>query len=397
MPLLDQGGLERVCANTGQLLKNEYEVYIAVFNSKGMIYDVSGVTLIDLGLGAVEGGFSKMLQVVKRGRKLTKLQKQLNIDVCYSFGRTANLANALIKGRAKKLAACHSFGEIQNARAMKFIIGRMDKVICCAKAMTKEVYERYDVEPDKVVTVWNPCDIDGIRKQGDEKLPREYRKFFEASDFTSKKNADKIIVSMGREDDVKGFWHLLKAFKRVNEKLPNTKLAIIGEGSFIEYRKMAEDMKISERVLFAGLQLNPFPFLKAGSVYVLSSLSEGLPNALVETLAMEVPIVSVNCKSGPAEILSIDWEKAAKGDGIIHADYGILTSRLQAQKNTLCEYHNEAIKLEASEENLASAIMEMLENEKLYEKYKANSLKRAMEFSSANYKDNIIRIIDTIV
>jgi glycosyltransferase involved in cell wall biosynthesis len=219
-------------------------------------------------------------------------------------------------------------------------------------------------------------------------IPKPYSDFFETK--------DKIIVSMGREDDVKGFWHLIKAFKRVNETIPDTKLAIIGEGRFEEYRQMAEDMQISDRVFFAGLQKNPFPFIRACDVYVLSSISEGLPNALVETLALEVPIVSVNCKSGPAEILHGDWEKVADNDDITHADYGILSSKLLTDKNVSCKYENGKIKLEASEENLASAIIEMLENHDLYSKYKNGSLKRAMEFSSKNYKRSIIKIIDMI-
>ncbi len=388
VPLLDQGGLERVCANTAQLLKNEYEVYLAVFNTKGMIYDVSGINLIDLKLGAVEGKIPKLLQVIKRAAKLSRLQKKLRADVCYSFGRTANLANALSHGKAKKIAACHSFGEIQNSREMKFVINRTDKVICCAKAMAKEVCDRYvpGRNDNKVAAVWNPCDIDGIRKMGQDNIPDEYLGFFDEK--------SRIIVSMGREDDVKGFWHLIKAFKRVNETIPDTKLVIIGEGKFDEYRGMAESMGICDRVLFTGVWKNPFQFLAKGSVYVLSSISEGLPNALVEALALELPIVSANCRSGPAEILNRDWEKAAGTDDIMYGDYGILSPALSKEKNIRCELSNGVIKLEKAEEKLAAALIEVLETPKLYRKYKDASLNRAREFSGENYKRKIIEIIE---
>ena len=69
VPMLDQGGLERVCALTAQLLKNKYDVHLVVFNTEGMIYDVSGVDLIDLNLGAVPGIAGKLLNVVKRVTK----------------------------------------------------------------------------------------------------------------------------------------------------------------------------------------------------------------------------------------------------------------------------------------------------------------------------------------
>ena len=66
VPMLDQGGLERVCAETAQLLKTDYDVHLVVFNTAGMIYDVSGVDLVDLGLGAVNGRIGKLLNVLKR-------------------------------------------------------------------------------------------------------------------------------------------------------------------------------------------------------------------------------------------------------------------------------------------------------------------------------------------
>ena len=55
VPMLAQGGLERVCAYTAKLLNEEYEVHLAVFNAAGMIYDISGVDMTDLKLGAVPG------------------------------------------------------------------------------------------------------------------------------------------------------------------------------------------------------------------------------------------------------------------------------------------------------------------------------------------------------
>lgn len=384
VPMLDQGGLERVCALTAQLLKTAYDVYLVVFNTEGMIYDVSGVKLIDLGLGAVPGKLGKLLNVYKRAQRIAKLQKELEIDVMYSFGRTANLANALCKGKAKKIAACHSFGEIHNSRYMKLILKKTDHVICCAKAMAEEVRQKYQTQDVQVV--WNPCDIDDIRAKGKEILPEEYQEAFSGE--------EKIIVSMGREHDVKGFWHLLKAFRRVQEELPNTKLAIVGEGRFQEYKELAAQMGIAQKVVFTGMQKNPFPFLQASDVYVLSSISEGLPNALVEALTIGLPIVSVNCKSGPAEILHDDWKEAEKGSGIRQADYGILTSALTAEKNMHFETKDGSILLEEGEEQLARAILMLLEDRALYQQYLEIAGKRTQDFSMEKYKEAVIRLIE---
>lgn len=384
VPMLNQGGLERVCALTAQLLKETYEIHLVVFNTAGMIYDVSGIHVIDLRLGAVPGKLGKLINLFKRAKKLNRLQKELGIDVMYSFGQTANMASALSGGRLRKIAACHSFGEIHNKQYMKLILRKMDYVVCCAKAMAEEVRDKYQAKD--VWEIWNPCDISDIRRLGGEELPNAYKLFFEGE--------DKVILSMGREHDVKGFWHLLKAFKRVQEEMPDSRLAIVGEGSFEEYRRLAEAMGIGDRVLFTGMQKNPFSFMKASDMYVLSSISEGLPNALVEALTVGLPIVSVNCKSGPAEILHEDWKKAESTTGTMQADYGILTPALTPDKNMEYEEENGRIILEEEEEALAQAILKLLQNQQLYEKYREVTKKRADDFSMEKYKEAIIRLIE---
>ena len=61
-------------------------------------------------------------------------------------------------------------------------------------------------------------------------------------DFTGKK----VIVSMGREDDCKEFWHLIKCLYLIREKVPEAMLCIIGDGSFSEYKELAEKLGIAK-------------------------------------------------------------------------------------------------------------------------------------------------------
>ena len=378
-PMLHQGGFERICVMTARLLQKEYDVVIAVFSLEDVAYDISGLQVIDLKLKARKGKLNKGINVFRRSYRLTRLQRELDIDVSYSFGMTANIANALTTGARRKLTACHSFEEIKDAVYMKLISRHSDRVFCCSKKMADLVQKDYGFT--NVQALWNPCDIEGIQKQS---------RVAEGEDLSFWETEDKVLVSMGREDDVKGFWHLLKAFRRINEKMPDTRLAIIGDGEFREYKELAQRLGIADRVLFAGLKRNPFPYLRKSDLYLLTSLSEGLPNALVEALALSLPIVSVNCLSGPAEILHENWREAEAKKVVFEADYGILTPAVKPVKNMQTD-------MEEEEDELALAAEKLLGDPELYESYQKAAASRAADFSKEAHYRELVSYIEEII
>ncbi len=380
-PMLHQGGFERICVMTARLLEADYDVTIVVFSMEDIAFDISNLKVINLDLKSRPGRLAKVINVLRRSRKLTKLQKNLNTDVSYSFGMTANIANALTGGAKKKICACHSFEEIKNGRYMKLIGKKADLLFCCAKKMTDLAVKQYGFS--NIETLWNPCDTEEVREQS-RKGNKEELIFFEEE--------KPVFVSMGREDEVKGFWHLLKAFRRVSESLPDAKLAVIGEGSFEKYKALARDLQIEERIWFTGLKKNPFPYLAKGKAYVLSSISEGLPNALVEALSLSLPVISVNCLSGPAEILHENWQEAEEKKEYFEADYGILTPAVSQTPDFQAKWQNEGklIKLEKEEEILAEAMLRIATDEELCRHYKERGSCRAEDFSKEKYKKKLI-------
>lgn len=387
-PMLHQGGFERICVMTARLLQSDYEVVIVVFSMEDIAFDISGLKVINLNLASRKGMLGKFVNIFLRGLKLSRLQRKLKTDVSYSFGMTANIANALSFGAKYKITACHSFEEIKESIYMKLIGLRSDKVLCCSRKMTELTEQTYGFA--NVQTLWNPCDISGILEQSSYAAEEDLA-FFQAD--------DRVLVSMGREDDVKGFWHLLKVFRKIYEADPHIRLAIIGEGEFEEYQRLAKDLGIMDRVWFTGLKTNPFPYLRAADCYLLTSLSEGLPNALVEALALSLPIVSVNCFSGPAEILNRDWKAAERKEKVYKADFGILTPRLSEKKDLTVRWRDKdkrEILLEEEEQQLAEAVLELLQDEVLYEKYRNRASKRASDFSKEAYLEGLISCIHAL-
>lgn len=386
-PMLHQGGFERICVMTANLLKEKgFDVVIVVFSMEDIAFDISGLSVIDLNLKARKGKAQKIINIIKRSFKLTVLQKKRKTDISYSFGMTANIANALSFGARKKITACHSFEEIKNKIYMKLISSYSDKVLCCSKKMADLVQRTYRFK--NVQPLWNPCDIENVLKQSNEE-PDEDIAFF--------RTTDKVMVSMGREDDVKGFWHLLKIFKKINEEEAATRLAIIGDGSFSEYKRLAAELGIEKNVFFTGLKTNPFPYLKESDIYILTSLSEGLPNALVEALALSLPVVSANCLSGPAEILHEDFKKAEAQTEIFCSDFGILSPVLSPGKNMSVSWQeNGKIQLDEAENDLAEAVLMLLRDMRLYQKYRENAVMRARDFSLNQYLEGLLSCMEQL-
>ncbi|MEM7222919.1 MAG: glycosyltransferase [Pseudomonadota bacterium] len=113
------------------------------------------------------------------------------------------------------------------------------------------------------------------------------------------------LLAAGRLVFEKDFPTLLRAFARVR-KARDAKLIILGSGGKLgsAVDDLVKRLDLTEHVAFEGWVENPFAYMSRASVFVLSSLYEGLGNVLIEAMACGCPVVSTDCPSGPAEILA---------------------------------------------------------------------------------------------
>ncbi len=374
VPMLHQGGFERVCVATARLLEPYCEVSIVIFSAADIAYDIRGLQVIDIHMKSVGSRIGKIRNVFLRSRKVASLKKELGIDIAYSFGTTANLVNVFSRTRGKTWCSVRSYMDMGNPGMMKLFCRRADRMICCSQIIEKQMQEKMGCH--SAVTLYNPFDTEKIRSQSQE----EARLIFQES--------KRVIVSMGREDDVKGFWHLVKSFYLVHRRYEDARLVVVGEGDFREYWKLAEDLGIADAVSFSGVKKNPFPYLALGSIYVMTSLNEGFPNVLVEAMALGKPVISTNCMTGPAEILAEDYAAVAGREEYLDGEYGILIPNLSTEKDL------DASHISEEERKLAEQIERLFEDEALYQKYSAASLKRAAHFSNEAYVDALRKMAD---
>jgi putative flippase GtrA len=116
----------------------------------------------------------------------------------------------------------------------------------------------------------------------------------------------KTIVSVGRLDDNKNQGILIRAFGRLMDKYPDYKLVIIGDGDCRgEYGRLAGKTPDPTRIEFTGIIKNVADRISDARIYALTSKEEGLPNALIEAMALGLVAISTDCPcGGPADIIS---------------------------------------------------------------------------------------------
>lgn len=115
----------------------------------------------------------------------------------------------------------------------------------------------------------------------------------------------KDIITIGRLEKQKNHRLLIDAFYKIMNKIPNEKLLIYGEGTQRErLQKYINKLELQNKVILKGRTEN-VPFVLSKSLlFVLSSDYEGLPNALMEAMAVGVPCISTDCPcGGPRELI----------------------------------------------------------------------------------------------
>lgn len=382
-PMLHQGGFERVCVTTARLLAPYYDVTIVVFNSANIAYDVDGLKIIDLKLGVQKGKLRKIMNIVRRSYCVRQLKKQMKPDISYSFGPTANMVNSFSKTKGTEVwLGLRNYTDVEETVKIKIFTLFADLIICCSKMIEKEL--NYKFHYKKTATLYNLYDVEDIKKKAEEKEPDlpwtngdEHEKRF------------RYLVSMGRDDDMKGFWHMLKVFALVHEKIPEARLILLGAGNFMHYKRLAEDLKVQEAVYFAGMQKEPYKYLKKGEVYLLTSLNEGFPNALVEGMALGLAPVSVDCMTGPAEILLGDEEEycfSGSNENVIYGKYGILVPVMSKERDLNAE------NILPEERNMANLVIELLDNEEKLKHYQKAANERAQFFTYESYVRQFLQL-----
>lgn len=235
------------------------------------------------------------------------LRERQDIDILYSATTVPNIV-AVLACKLSRTRARLVISERDNpvkgfaaltARADKLIwrlkpwaYKRADAVVCVSTPLADALAGFTGMQRDRITVVHNPAEPDNDA--------------FLSAPPPHPWLADKavpVVIAAGRFHPQKDFPMLLRAFAQLRQHR-NARLVMLGDGEERPaLERLAQELNITDDVLFAGMQKDIMTWLVHGDLFAMSSTFEGFGNVLVQALAAGTPIVSTDCPDGPAEIL----------------------------------------------------------------------------------------------
>jgi len=169
-----------------------------------------------------------------------------------------------------------------------------DGIICVSKTAADDASQYLSLPRNRIEAIYNPVVTQSLMFKIAEESNNNW--LDDQSEYPT-------FIAVGRLNNEKNFEMMLKALQIVNQT-KKARLIILGEGpDRPKLESLVKSFGLEEVVDLAGFMQNPYTFIRKARAILLTSHHEGLPTVLIEALAAGTPIISVDCPSGPREIL----------------------------------------------------------------------------------------------
>ena len=337
---MEMGGVEKVMLSLmNNLDREKFEMTVCLNLNQGELRDEfpSHVRKVYLTDGKEDFSKNKIIQKIQlfqRRQKLEKLRKNpeivdreylkenYDIEIGMTYNDFEPVLNSSNKN-SKKVGWFHS--EIQVPKLQPLVpkilehFPQFHYMIYCSEKIKNLMHEHYpNLNYPKESVIINAIPIEEIKQKAN-------------ADFLLPNAESKIFVSVGRLHTRKGYHKLMDAHKKLlNEGFQHT-VIIIGDGE--ELPNLLEQQKnlgVEKSFVFAGNQMNPYPFIKNADFFIMPSESEAWPLVIAEALILQKPIIAT--KVGDVESMIEDRKTGYLIDYDTHEIYVAMKEFLTNEK-----------------------------------------------------------------
>jgi glycosyltransferase involved in cell wall biosynthesis len=293
------GGAEGVCITIANcLIDRGFHVILIVLNLDNAVRKMelnSKIELVVLNKKHARAAFFSLFSFIKNTRPRTILTFNYQLAILLVVIRFILRQRFYIISRS-----INTLSEIEKyevsfwyKRLVPFITNlfykRVDCVIAQSAGMKADLVENYGFSEDKVIKISNPVN-------------HKIELFLKKNVMDGKR--DDYILCVGRLDKQKAFHYVIEAFSLISADYPLLRLKIVGQGGLEDtLRQLTYTLNIHQKVDFEGYQSDIISYYTHARLTVLTSLFEGFPNVLIESITLGTPVVAFDCPSGPREII----------------------------------------------------------------------------------------------
>lgn len=294
-PSLGIGGAGKSAALQSVMFSNSgYDVSIVPI-SNHISYNYSG-KLFNLGK-IKEEGKNTLLDKIRRTKILRSYLLENQFDyIIDNRMRTNGILNEVAMCKYaysgfKVVYVIHSASYIKEVaaqpRVKKWLLNKAHKIVAVnskLRDLVKAIHSKQEV-----VCIENAVDLKDLKEKGEGRFNIDYP----------------YILFCGRlEERCKNISLLIKAYARSGVFKQGVKLMLLGNGLDKPlYEGLVKDLDIDNEVVFEPFNDNPYVFMKHAICTVLTSFYEGFGMVLIESLAVETPVLAIDCVTGPSEII----------------------------------------------------------------------------------------------
>ncbi len=295
------GGVERMVLNlVEEFVRRGYHIDLLLIRAEGehLREQPEGVNVIRLGVQHTLASVLPLARWLRRNRPLVLLVAKDRAGRAALWARRlagvdTRIAIRLGTNLSAALAGRGWLRRITRTLPMRWSYRMAERVIAVSHGVAEDTARVTGLPPERISVAHNPVITPRLLALAEEPVDHPWLAEGEAP----------VILGAGRLTRQKDFPTLIRAFAQAHAARP-CRLIILGDGGQRDQLlALATELGVAGDVDLPGFATNPYAWMRAADLFVLSSLWEGSPNVLTEAMACGTPVVSTDCPSGPRETL----------------------------------------------------------------------------------------------